>query len=151
MISEPKAHPWRSICAAAAWMWAGFVIFFAAGVTRVVFRSLREDAGRILQEIFPQVYLFSVVAALGVIVSAWFWLRSGARQDRQPGPARWALAGGWIGLACNLVAWLVLEPRLHGLDPAVDAAQFGLLHGLSLLLMLVSLLGAVLAGVVAVL
>ncbi|MDI3299118.1 MAG: DUF4149 domain-containing protein [Bacillota bacterium] len=123
-------------------VWLGAILFFSLTVAPAVFRLLgTEGGGRVVGAIFPTYYLHGALAALvslGVLALAPRLPAARPGPAGSPGPAALALVAA---LVIDLVAWWVVEPRVH----AAGSPAFGTLHGLSMglnLLVLVALLVA---------
>jgi hypothetical protein len=138
-----RARPFRSLIMMnmlAAWI--GVAVFIAAVIAPAAFAVLptRALAGALIGQALPVLFISGILVAAVVIVLH-------ATADRA------AALGGLVLLAANASA-LLIENRLHALlvslgapidsIPITDArrVEFGRLHGMSVLLMAVGLLGA---------
>lgn len=127
--------------------WTGIAVFIAAVVTPAAFAVLptRALAGALVGRTLPVLFALGIVAGLLVAVM---------NQSMEAGRAA---TGGAIVLAVMCVAALMVEQRLRAMLAAVGApmeslpasdvrrAAFGRLHGVSVLLLGVAVLGACVA------
>ncbi|MDI3317363.1 MAG: DUF4149 domain-containing protein [Bacillota bacterium] len=124
-------------------VWLGSLLFFSFTAAPAIFRVLgTEGGGRVVGAIFPTYYLHSAltaVIALAVLFVAPRWPAVGQSPASSPGTAAVALAAA---LLVVLVAWWVVEPRVHA---AAGTPAFGALHGLSMGLNLLVLVALVVA------
>ncbi len=121
------------LCAGA---WLGAIVFQSALVAPAVFGELDQAAARrILRRLFPRFFMLGlglIGLALGAVALG--PLATGVRSTAALTLATMLLA---IGLA------LALVPGINAASDAGNAARFRVLHGLSVLLTLATLAGAI--------
>ncbi|MFQ3577440.1 MAG: DUF4149 domain-containing protein [Verrucomicrobiia bacterium] len=117
-------------------LWLGAMLFFTFAITPSLFGSLdKEIAGNVVSLLFPNFYTACHIGFGLTLVAGLLALRGGARR---------VLAG----LFLVFVAWsmgpllnqLYLGPEMRALKAAGDQAGFSRLHGLSMILNLLSMI-----------
>jgi hypothetical protein len=133
------AERWLPYFRAAAGAMVGVFVFYTFGVTAALFRHHgAEGAGPIVGVLFPVYYHF--LYALG-------GLALGCLLCARRGTARFGAACASLLTAVILVAIMewILGPRMSAARLEGNRALFGKLHGISMLLNLIALLGAIAA------
>lgn len=128
-----------SLLTLAVGAWLGAVVFQSALVAPVVFSTLDAGGARdVLRTLFPRFFLLGVGCLATALVAALLLPAASGR----------ALPIGILATAlAMIVAARLLVPAINRARDAGDAGRkrFGRLHGLSVLLTLASLLGALAA------
>lgn len=129
-----------SLLTLAVGAWLGAVVFQSALVAPVVFSTLDAGGARdVLRTLFPRFFLLGVGCLATALVAALLLPAA---------PGNRALPIGILATAlAMIVAARLLVPAINRASDAGDAGRkrFGRLHGLSVLLTLASLLGALVA------
>ncbi len=118
----------------------GVLIFFSFGVTLTLFRTLPTTAGETVTALFPAYYRFAYGACAVCLICLGF---SGARELRP-------LAAGLFLVLCASALFSVqnlLTPAMRLAKEAGDHGRFSSLHGISMVLNLVAMLGALTATI----
>jgi len=138
-------------------LWVGSIVFFSFFTTPAIFSSLpKEMASQVISTLFPRYYIVGYAAGGALLLTT---LLEAAFVRHLP-LVRLIIVG--IMLGSTLYAGMVVRPQVHDLKVEMKAVaedsavgirlkkQFGKIHGLSVVLNLIVLVGGVfLIGILA--
>lgn len=150
-MTKALLHHWRVLLLA---MWVGAAVFFVAVVAPGAFRVLptTELAGRVVAHALGWLNIAGVVLSFSMWVYAWIEMR-GAVGKQRPSKvehlALWTMFAGLVSTEFVInrrIARLRAEYSIASLDVSDPVrAEFGMLHGASVIVFGIAFLAAVVA------
>jgi hypothetical protein len=120
----------------AAGVWSGAILFQSALVAPAVFGELDIDsARRVLRRLFPRFFVLGIgLTSLALIAAPFLQTDDVVRT--------WIMVT-LVAMLAAIGVSLVLVPAINAAGDSGDRRRFGMLHGLSVILTLASLAGAI--------